>query len=332
VFAEQISSDPQLAKRFMAAPPESTIQLLPANMRRQWQQFIEQYGCRSRHRTLYVKRWVEDPGQILKILQALIEQQTMRQPPAKQSFGHSAKRFTQARLDHPTPGRPECPADPDRRILTRRLAGIATPLLLNWARKYLDLREDLRFLLDRCLFQIRTSIITLGRAIGLDDDILFLKEEEIQSLIDRRLAAEDAQKTAQQRRRDYLQPSTPMPYLIDGIPLTDFTTNRHTFQGMGTSPGRVAGTARIVEDPTDRQLHKSDILIAKTTDPGWTPVLSRVGGMVIEEGGLLNHCSIVARELKVPAVVGIYGATHRILEGARITIDGGLGLVRIEEE
>jgi pyruvate,water dikinase len=119
---------------------------------------------------------------------------------------------------------------------------------------------------------------------------------------------------------------------VDGSPLEAFSANGNTFQGMGTSPGRVAGTARIVEDPTGRRLHKSDILIAKTTDPGWTPVLSRVGGMVIEEGGLLNHCSIVARELKIPAVVGIHGATHRIADGALITIDGGLGVVRVEEE
>ena len=54
--------------------------------------------------------------------------------------------------------------------------------------------------------------------------------------------------------------------------------------------------------------------------------------MVVEEGGLLNHCSIVARELKIPAVVGIYGATRRINDGSLITIDGGLGVVRIEEE
>jgi pyruvate,water dikinase len=47
---------------------------------------------------------------------------------------------------------------------------------------------------------------------------------------------------------------------------------------------------------------------------------------------LLNHCSIVARELKVPAIVGIRQATRRIRDGALISIDGGLGIVRLEEE
>jgi phosphohistidine swiveling domain-containing protein len=54
--------------------------------------------------------------------------------------------------------------------------------------------------------------------------------------------------------------------------------------------------------------------------------------LVVEEGGLLNHCSIVARELRIPAVVGVHNATRRIPEGARIVIDGGQGLVRIEDE
>jgi pyruvate,water dikinase len=72
-------------------------------------------------------------------------------------------------------------------------------------------------------------------------------------------------------------------------------------------------------------------LIAINTDPGWTPVLGVVGGMVAEEGGLLNHCAIVARELGIPSIVGVRQATKKIPEGSLITIDGGLGLVRIEQ-
>jgi pyruvate,water dikinase len=53
--------------------------------------------------------------------------------------------------------------------------------------------------------------------------------------------------------------------------------------------------------------------------------------MVVEEGGLLNHCSIVARELGVPSVVGVHRATRRIQDNDLITIDGGLGVIRIED-
>jgi len=92
------------------------------------------------------------------------------------------------------------------------------------------------------------------------------------------------------------------------------------------------GPARIVHDPSRADIYPGDILVAANTDPGWTPILSLAGGLVVEEGGLLNHCSIVARELRIPAVVGVRNATRRIPEGARIVIDGGQGLVRIEDD
>ena len=52
----------------------------------------------------------------------------------------------------------------------------------------------------------------------------------------------------------------------------------------------------------------------------------------MEEGGLLNHCSIVARELGVPSIVGVRRATRVVPVGARVTMDGASGEVRIETE
>jgi phosphohistidine swiveling domain-containing protein len=53
--------------------------------------------------------------------------------------------------------------------------------------------------------------------------------------------------------------------------------------------------------------------------------------MVMEEGGLLNHCAIIARELGVPAVVGVHAATRRIRNNDLVTIDGGQGVIVIED-
>ena len=87
-----------------------------------------------------------------------------------------------------------------------------------------------------------------------------------------------------------------------------------------------------MNDPSKDPIQQGEILVAQNTDPGWTPILSLAAGMVMEEGGLLNYCSIVARELKIPAVVGSRQATRLIKNGAYITIDGGWGSVRIEED
>jgi pyruvate,water dikinase len=86
-----------------------------------------------------------------------------------------------------------------------------------------------------------------------------------------------------------------------------------------------------VTDPSAADIERGDILVARHTDPGWTLIFSLVAGVVVEEGGLLNHASIVARELGIPAVVGVREATRRVPDGSSIVIDGSLGIVRLEE-
>ncbi len=117
--------------------------------------------------------------------------------------------------------------------------------------------------------------------------------------------------------------------MVDGRPVDEPAGAGNLLRGTGTSPGRKTGRARLVRDPTAAELAAGDILVAANTDPGWTPVLSVVHGVVVEEGGLLNHCSIIARELGIPAVVGVRRATRRIPDGATVTIDGDAGTVRI---
>jgi phosphohistidine swiveling domain-containing protein len=118
---------------------------------------------------------------------------------------------------------------------------------------------------------------------------------------------------------------------VEGRPEYDFCTGGTVLRGIGTSRGRITGRAVIVEDPAAAKIRRGDVEVARHTDPRWTPIFSIIGGIVMEEGGLLNHCSIVARELGIPSIVGVSRATQLIPEGARVTIDGGAGMVRIEE-
>ena len=128
-----------------------------------------------------------------------------------------------------------------------------------------------------------------------------------------------------------MQPFDAPAFYHDGLAENEFQTDGTLLRGIGTSPGRARGRAKIVDNPARTDIQKGDILIAKNTDPGWTPILSIVGGMVMEEGGLLNHCAIIARELGVPAVVGVQAATRRIRNNDLITIDGGQGIIIIED-
>ncbi|HKH57853.1 MAG TPA: PEP-utilizing enzyme, partial [Rubrobacter sp.] len=80
-------------------------------------------------------------------------------------------------------------------------------------------------------------------------------------------------------------------------------------------------------DPGEASLEPGEILVAPSTDPGWTPLFLTAGGLVMEMGGPMSHGAIVAREYGIPAVVGVPDATERIETGARITVDGSAGEV-----
>ena len=74
------------------------------------------------------------------------------------------------------------------------------------------------------------------------------------------------------------------------------------------------------------------VLVCPSTDPGWTPLFVNASGLVMERGGVLSHGAIVARELGIPAVVGVANATHLIRTGQRLRVDGNRGIVALADE
>jgi pyruvate,water dikinase len=305
--ARQICSNPVLAERFRSDPPEGLACSLPDDLRTKIHAFMQRYGFRSRHRTLLIKRWAEAPEEVIGILQSLV-----RHPQGTET----ALRFVRN----------------GSRIKSRAEFWIpALGLLASLTRCFLDLREELRFLLDEVLYRIRCDLLDLGRYSGLGEGIFFLTTPEIEKMASGRMELQEAAHLASLRRRRFLAPVEPSVFWVDGRPEFDFCAGGTVLQGIGTSPGHVTGRAVIVEDPSADKIRRGDVVVARHTDPGWTPILSIIGGIVMEEGGLLNHCSIVARELGIPSVVGVGRATQLIPEGARVTIDGGAGLVRIGE-
>ena len=101
-------------------------------------------------------------------------------------------------------------------------------------------------------------------------------------------------------------------------------------RGTPGSHGTVTGTARVVRGPSEFGLvEPGDILVCSYTEPAWTPLFRIAAGVVTETGGALSHAAIVAREYGIPAVLGVPGATTRIEDGARITLNGSAGTVTV---
>lgn len=104
-------------------------------------------------------------------------------------------------------------------------------------------------------------------------------------------------------------------------------------RGKPGSAGRVEGIVQRLDRPEDSdRLQAGEILVARTTNVGWTPLFPRAAAVVTDIGGSLSHAAIVARELGIPAVVGCGDATIRLKTGDRVRVDGVRGTVEILEQ
>ena len=102
--------------------------------------------------------------------------------------------------------------------------------------------------------------------------------------------------------------------------------------GVPISPGVVQGRVKVFRHATDKQLLPGEILVARATDPGWTPLFINAKGIILEIGGALQHGAVVAREYGIPCVSGLDDATSKLVDGQLVEVDGSNGIVRILEE
>lgn len=99
-------------------------------------------------------------------------------------------------------------------------------------------------------------------------------------------------------------------------------------KGIGASEGTVKGKAVIILIPKETSKIKTgDILVAKTTNPLFTPAILKSKALVTDTGGVLCHAAIVARELDIPCVVGANNATKILKDGQEIVVNGKEGVV-----
>lgn len=101
------------------------------------------------------------------------------------------------------------------------------------------------------------------------------------------------------------------------------------FTGVATGTGIARGRVRVLRHPAEGSaLQAGEILVAPSTDPGWTPLFLRAAGLVVETGGYMSHGAIVAREFALPAVVNLPGIVGLLRDGDLVEVDGLHGQVR----
>ncbi|MBC7248725.1 MAG: hypothetical protein H5T62_00435 [Anaerolineae bacterium] len=144
-----------------------------------------------------------------------------------------------------------------------------------------------------------------------------------------RMAAARRQEFERLQREWELAPHLSYPAFLRGTqPLTETVTDETRWRGRAVSPGVARGPARVVLSPQQfDKIRPGDVLVTRSTDPGWTPLFGRLAGLIMERGGQLSHGAVVAREYGLPAVAGIPGITALLRDGDLVEVDGLTGVV-----
>ncbi|MFC7456218.1 PEP/pyruvate-binding domain-containing protein [Brachybacterium sp. GCM10030267] len=293
--------------------------------------FLAAYGHRSAAEIdVGVPRWAENPAPVFDALTNYLRQSDPHQAPDV--------RFRRAATEG------EAAIEELVARARRRRAPLAPLIafLLRRTRALIGLRELPKFLWLYALDRVRQELLAAGEILagqGLlteAGDIMFLDREEV------RAAAEtgtDQRELAAARRathrRELRRRHVPVVLLSDGtdveatLPVPE---NAEGLTGIGAAAGTATGRARVIRDPHGARVEPGEILVAPTTDPGWTPLFLTAAGLVTETGATMAHGPTVAREYGIPAVICVKDATSAIRTGQLITIDGASGLVRVEDE
>lgn len=208
---------------------------------------------------------------------------------------------------------------------------------LEGARRFPELREDTRFYLTLGLPVVYAVFQEIGGrlkevgAIEQPDDVLHLKLAELEALVQPwppdagaltripMLVARRKTKRSKLEERGWLDDATPPPVENDAGAI---------LAGLPASAGIAEGPVRVIRDASQfGELRPGDVLIAPYTSPAWTPLFQLATAVVVDTGGPLSHAAIVAREYRLPAVLGTVNGTQRLRDGQRVRVDGTRGLV-----
>jgi len=322
--------------------PEGEIFL--AELRR----YLNTYGQRSSHvEGLTHLSWIEDPTPVLASLK---------------DYATQPDRDLEAELKAQAAEREQLTAQ-----ARKRLAGSPPPVrerferLLQAAQAAAFLHEEHNYWIDqRCQYQMRRIILEFGRRFATagilpqPSDAFLLTERELHALAVAPTAnSYEALVRERQAEIERFRAVSPprfigvMPWLsppddpfgrslekvFGGPPVPTsppVTSTSGSAQGHPASPGVARGRACVVHTLNEAsRLQLGDVLVVEATTPAWTSLFATASAVVTELGGVLSHAAVVAREYRLPAVVGVRLAMTTLRDGQMLEVDGNAGVVRV---
>jgi pyruvate,water dikinase len=206
-------------------------------------------------------------------------------------------------------------------------------------KRYSWWREGTRPMLSLAHYHCHRILVEQGKRwaqVGYSEgpeDVFFLLREQVLTALERRLSSQEAR----QRIRKYKRMKAcygrfePPPIIGRGSrPPEHISPAQQSFRGVACSSGQATAKAKVVRGLGEAsKLLKGEILVAPHINPGWVPLFSLAEAIVTEEGGLISHGAIVAREYGIPTVLQVREATKVFRDGQVLRVDGDRGVVEV---
>jgi pyruvate,water dikinase len=336
-LSRTVRNSPELTALFDSGVDKVVAQL-PTSAGGFWSDFgafIAEFGYRGPSEwDLGTESWESKPSLALALVDKMRLLDDAQSPSAKQA-AHAAE--TDKAMAEATEG-----MDAATEAMFRGAIGSA--------RRFAGWRESGKSSCIKIMNEARMALIELGERlaaegvldhsrqifIAVDDelDALALKDSSLRDALRERETQWNALKELD--IPTFVDASKPIPSIAD-LPRKGSSTAARAnvgdvMQGAASSQGIVEGSVRVVLG-TDaiQDFQPGEILVAPQTDPSWTPLFLVASGVVVNTGSMGSHAMIVARELGIPCVGGLVGATSILKTGDRVRVDGAKGTVEVLE-
>ncbi|MCW5824065.1 MAG: hypothetical protein KIT34_14770 [Cyanobacteria bacterium TGS_CYA1] len=297
--------------------------------KRAWWTFLEKYGFRGPAEVdIASPRYYDDPQMLVDLMKSM-RKQSIDNPEQSQvsrfAENERKRRDTFKRLSEEI-GRKNWFAKQEFKSLYKIVESIG------------GIRETHKYYLIYALHLLRLrlrregeELVDTGR-LNAVDDIFDLTIAELDRGIKDKTVDLKSLVQANRKERKKLDSVTEFPVLIDSrgfIPrLPAPPVGAGEVAGIPISAGVVRGKVKTLRTPDEKPFEKGEILVARATDPGWTPLFVNAAGVILEVGGVLQHGALVAREYGLPCVAGIPKACEAWEDGTLVEVDGSTGIVR----
>lgn len=282
--------------------------------------FIEVHGHREVDFDAYIPPWQGQPWVVLENLRLMLQRDDA-----------------------------EDPADRERALRTRlqeaeKLYFNSVPEdlhffaseLLRLTRAYTALDDLEHYQTTRLGIPMRHALVEAGLRLqkrGVlhePEDVFFLQKPTLACLLTNGDSDDTGRAEAQKNKSLYLEHRDQTPAWIQGETALEEAVDGEFLRGTPGSPGQAEGEVFLVHSVDDfPRFPAGSVLVARTTNPAWTPLFYTARAVITESGGPLSHGAVTAREVGLPAVMAVRGVLDTLENGTRVRVDGSNGTVSI---